>query len=185
MLRKRIAVVSVAAVAAALAFTGCSKAVKSNTVSAVTLSPNVESSAMLADLDVSEKKVSGNASGSPLEYFSGDLKQLAVANAVAQREGADVLVGVTFFTEESGFLWWRSYNITVTGFPATYKNFRVDEREVSYVENVTETKPRHSYKKIVVKYRPGSDAAGVRKAAAKAPDGSVPAADSNTAAKEE
>jgi hypothetical protein len=73
---------------------------------------------VLVDLDVKDTKVTGTATavqGKSLE----PVKQDAVADAL-KKSNADVLVEPKFETETSG----GRITATVTGFPATYKNFR-------------------------------------------------------------
>ncbi|MEI7525438.1 MAG: hypothetical protein WCJ95_13955 [Mariniphaga sp.] len=73
---------------------------------------------VIVDLEVKEVRVTGTATllkGVSLE----PVKQEAVADAL-RRAGADVLVEPKFETKTSG----GRTTATVTGFPATYKNFR-------------------------------------------------------------
>jgi hypothetical protein len=73
---------------------------------------------VIVDLEVNEFKVTGTAtekSGKGLY----EIKNLAVANAL-KKAGADVLVEPQFETETK----FGMTTATVTGFPATYKNFR-------------------------------------------------------------
>lgn len=77
---------------------------------------------VVAELLVSEKKITGSAklSGESLEV----VKQQAIANAI-KIANADILVEPTFETEDKG----GSITVTVTGFPAVYKNFRSIEHK--------------------------------------------------------
>lgn len=78
---------------------------------------------VLVDLDVKEKKATGIANAKkrlPLEI----IKQNAIANAL-KNENADVLVEPIFETE----IYRRNITVTVTGWPATYKNFRSIQAE--------------------------------------------------------
>lgn len=73
---------------------------------------------VIVDLDVRQTKVNGSATrreGSNIEAIKAEAVSIAVKNAQA-----DVLVEPTYtiFTERG------STTVTVTGFPATYKNFR-------------------------------------------------------------
>ena len=73
---------------------------------------------VIVDLEVKEIRVTGMATltkGVSLE----PVKQEAVADAL-RKSGADVLVEPKFETKTSG----GRTTATVTGFPATYKNFR-------------------------------------------------------------
>ncbi|MCL2182284.1 MAG: hypothetical protein FWB85_02290 [Chitinispirillia bacterium] len=134
MFKKLVSVVPVAVVVA-FAFTGCATAGGAkdavNTIKyAEQTTPKVITTPTLADLDVSDAKVQGAAKGS----FSGSankakvkdrLEQSAIAQALQQKEGADVLIGVVFYYQEN-YIGQTRGEITVTaiGYPARYKNFR-------------------------------------------------------------
>lgn len=78
---------------------------------------------VLVDLDVKEKKATGIANAKkriPLEI----IKQNAIANAL-KNENADALVEPIFETE----VYRRNITVTVTGWPAIYKNFRSIQAE--------------------------------------------------------
>ena len=88
---------------------------------------------VLADMEVKEEKTSAtiNARG---KRINDDLKNKAVAEAV-KKSNADVLVEPRFETDIKG----RKMTVTVTGFPATYKNFHTikqDEVELLKVAKV-------------------------------------------------
>ena len=122
MFRKRISIVSVVAVAAALSLGGCSMVIKKNSVKGLDIKPSMMASVTIADLEVSDKKVMGTSKSKlmpPLVTEKGII-QAAIADAVQKHEGADVLVGITVFTEQKK----REMTVTVTGYPARYKNFR-------------------------------------------------------------
>ena len=73
---------------------------------------------VLVDMDVTEKKVTGVATlteNPALEL----VKQHAVADAI-KKANCDVLIEPTYITETTG----DRVTAFVTGFPATYKNFR-------------------------------------------------------------
>ncbi|MFA5782846.1 MAG: hypothetical protein WC868_11330 [Bacteroidales bacterium] len=75
---------------------------------------------VLVDLDVKETKVTGTATATMTKSTSLEtVKQKAVADAL-KKTNADVLIEPKFETETSG----RRTTATVTGFPATFKNFR-------------------------------------------------------------
>ncbi len=74
---------------------------------------------LVVDLDVKDKRVSGTASTS----FKGEKIETIKNNAIydaLQNSKADVLVEPRFDTETSG----DRTTVTVTGYPANYKNFR-------------------------------------------------------------
>lgn len=79
--------------------------------------PGVIQSPVIADLDVKEQKVSGTAAGSSTSLAT--VKNLALVDAI-KKAHADVLVSPSFEIETKG----SSTTATVTGFPATYRNFR-------------------------------------------------------------
>jgi hypothetical protein len=143
MLRKLIFAVSVvvAAVATALVFSGCSTVLKSNTLKGYTLEPTFESNVTVADLEVSEQKVMGTAKGAivPPLVTKQTLIQEALTLAIQQKPGADVLVGVTYFYETAG----RDMTVTITGYPARYKNFRT--------KTATEDSPRRA--DVIIEHR--------------------------------
>ena len=78
---------------------------------------------VLVDMDVKEEKVSAtiNARG---KKVSDDLKNQVLAEAI-KKSNADVLVEPRFETDIKG----RKMTVTVTGFPATYKNFHTIKQE--------------------------------------------------------
>jgi DNA/RNA endonuclease YhcR with UshA esterase domain len=78
---------------------------------------------VLADMEVKEEKTSAtiNARG---KRINDDLKNKAVAEAV-KKSNADVLVEPRFESTIKG----RKITLTVTGYPATYKNFHTIKQE--------------------------------------------------------
>jgi len=86
---------------------------------------------VLADMEVKEEKTSAtiNARG---KRINDDLKNQAVAEAV-KKSNADVLVEPRFESTIKG----RKITLTVTGFPATYKNFHtIKQDEVELLKAV-------------------------------------------------
>jgi hypothetical protein len=79
--------------------------------------PGVIHHPVIADLDVSNNKVNGSASG--LSTNLSSVKSEAISDAV-KTAGADLLVEPVFVIQPVG----SRVNVTVTGFPASYKNFR-------------------------------------------------------------
>ena len=80
--------------------------------------PGVLQKPIVVDIDVKETKVTGTATSSSnenLEY----VKQAAVADAL-EKSNSDVLVEPKFKTQTSN----GKTSAFVTGWPATYKNFR-------------------------------------------------------------
>jgi len=115
MSKKLVFLVSTMLTVAILA--GCSKVVKDNTIKTIQLSPNVQGTPMVVELEVASKKVMGQAKGKTLSKSS--LEKEAVAEVLKQTNG-DVLVGANFFYEYGK----RYLTVTVVGYPAFYKNFR-------------------------------------------------------------
>jgi len=90
---------------------------------------------VLVDMDVKEEKVTAtiNARG---KKVNDDLKNQVLAEAI-KKSNADVLVEPRFETDVKG----RKITVTVTGFPATYKNFHTikqDEVELLKLGKVKE-----------------------------------------------
>jgi len=79
--------------------------------------PGVIQNPVIADLDVQDKKVRGTATGprSSAEW----VRNMALVNAI-KAANADVLVAPVYEMETVR----RQTTVTVTGFPATYKDFR-------------------------------------------------------------
>jgi len=85
---------------------------------------------VVAELEVSQTKITGTASGGVGENFEL-LRVRAVNNALAANN-ADVLLEPRFSYESST----RGMTVKVTGFPANYKNFRtITERDTQLINN--------------------------------------------------
>ena len=83
--------------------------------------PNIRVTPMIADMEVSEKKITGSATMGfkegtvpPLE----DCKLSAIGNALIDNK-ADVLVEPFYVVEQTS----TSISVKVTGYPAVYKSF--------------------------------------------------------------
>lgn len=83
--------------------------------------PNIRVTPMIADMEVSEKKISGTATMGfkegtvpPLE----NCKLSAIGNALIDNK-ADVLVEPFYMVEQTS----NSITVKVTGYPAVYKSF--------------------------------------------------------------
>jgi hypothetical protein len=98
---------------------------RSNDLLSKEFEPSIYAIPTVADLEVDEEKVMGQASGLYSE-ISG-VKKEAITNALGQDtpsvDKPDVLVGTNFFYEISGDS-LKSVKITVMGYPARYVNFR-------------------------------------------------------------
>jgi len=110
----------IAAITAAMVITGCYGTVKDNTLKSVKLGGRTNTPIVVAELEVSPKKVMGQASGSAAKR--SDLEGEALALALKSAPSADVLVGHNFFYTSNG----TSETVTVVGYPARYRNFRSD-----------------------------------------------------------
>jgi DNA/RNA endonuclease YhcR with UshA esterase domain len=78
---------------------------------------------VIVDMEVKEEKVFGTSNGKG-KQITDDLKNQAIADAV-KKSNADVLIEPRFETDIKG----RRITVTVTGFPANYKNFRPIKQE--------------------------------------------------------
>ena len=112
-----------------LSLIGCAASVsKSNTLKSVSLKPEVEPLPVVADLVVSEQKVTGEASGTitQAETLAREALTKALGQDPPSADRPDVLVGTNVFTEitDNAFL-----KLTVTGYPAYYTNFRTAKEE--------------------------------------------------------
>ncbi len=76
---------------------------------------------LLVDLDIKGERVRGSASGSTVAGI--DTWKAAAVAAAAKDANADVLVEARF-NISSSFGWFGTTTVDVTGYPATYKNFR-------------------------------------------------------------
>jgi hypothetical protein len=84
--------------------------------------------AVVAELDVSETRVEAEMTGSK---SSTTLKDEVLAKAIYDSK-ADILVEPRYYTKSSG-----AYDVTikVTGYPATYKNFRpIEEGDLDLIK---------------------------------------------------
>ena len=104
-----------------LAFTSCTTIYKSASTQQITSSVT---SAVTADLDVSEKKITYDyyhTNGGGLE----NAKNCAVSQALKQHGNADILVAPQFeISLRRGLFGTTIQKIVVSGYPAKYKNFK-------------------------------------------------------------
>jgi PBP1b-binding outer membrane lipoprotein LpoB len=99
-----------------LLINGC--AVNNVSKSRTTRVLEVEHKPIIADLEVTDKKITGTANGKASDNIE-DLKKTAIAVAL-NSVGADVLIQPDFETQSDGY----KTTVTVTGRTAIYKNFR-------------------------------------------------------------
>ena len=102
---------------AVLLFTSCATTKETTVKTMEIYGPGVIQNPVIADLDVREQKVQGTATGR--KSATNAVKKLALANAL-ETSHADVLVAPVYELVSKG----GRTTATVTGFPATYSNFR-------------------------------------------------------------
>jgi len=130
------------AVVATTLFTSCSVSKTTTTKTMDIYGAGVIQNPVIVDLDVKEVKVVGVAKASSPTDALEDVKQDAIIDALKKAD-ADVLVEPSFVTISYG----GKKEVTVTGFPAKYKNFRslkvedlqLIQLSISQKANVTET----------------------------------------------
>jgi len=107
---------------------GCASVSKSNTLKTVSLEPEVEPLPVVADLVVSEHKVTGEANGTitQTEKLAREALTKALGQEPPSADRPDVLVGMNVFTEITDNAYLK---VTVTGYPAYYTNFRTAKEE--------------------------------------------------------
>ena len=107
-------------ICAASAMLGSCVAVsKSTTSKTLDIQASVIQKPTVADLEVKETKITGTSSGKIATMAVEAIQGEAVASAL-KTTNADILVEPRFETTVSG----STTTVTVSGFPATYKNFR-------------------------------------------------------------
>lgn len=107
---------------------------------------------LIVDLDVKDTKVTGTAIENIEESTTESVKQQAVADAV-KKANADILVEPMFTIETLG----NKITVSVTGFPANYKNFRSFKPEDTLFFNIGRIKKANVYQPNV------DDAAPIKK----------------------
>lgn len=87
---------------------------------------------LIADLDVSPRRITYTMNPHKRIQRGGyeNVKSTAIREALKKNGGGDVLVALEVQTRQVRFLAWRKIkSITVSGYPATYKNFRSPEKD--------------------------------------------------------
>ncbi len=93
----------------------------------------------IADLEVKPTKVSGSGISSGAETFD-NVKTRAVSDAIKQAN-CDLLVEPIYEIEKTG----NSFKVTVTGYPASYKNFRpITEEDLKLINESSSKKVKTS-----------------------------------------
>ena len=105
--------------AASAMLVSCVTVSKSTTSKTLDIQASVIQKPTVADLDVKETKTTGTSSGKIATMAVETIQSEAVASAL-KTTNADILVEPRFETTVSG----STTTVTVSGFPATYKNFR-------------------------------------------------------------
>ena len=111
--------------------------IKQNTVKSSDVNgPTVIQKPVVVDLDVKEQKVTGTYSDKSSKSI-GYVKQMALYDAL-QKSNADVIVEPRYVVTKT----FRKIDVTVTGYPATYKNFRpMEVQDTLFISpNVSESK---------------------------------------------
>ena len=104
---------------AAIMLCSCATTAKYSSSKTIDIQASVIQKPTVADLDVKETKTTGTAASKNTIISAEILKNEAVSNAL-KTTNADILVEPRFETIVKGSL----TTVTVSGFPATYKNFR-------------------------------------------------------------
>lgn len=99
------------------------KSTSHTSVSTDVQGPTVIQKPVIADLNVGEKRVEGTATRKG-SFTIGEVKELAIYDAL-EKSKADVLVEPRFDINKS----FNKIEVTVSGYPATYKNFRPMEAQ--------------------------------------------------------
>ena len=126
---------------ASAVLSSCASTIKTRSVTtAEILHGGIIHKPVVADLAVSDTKVQGTSSGpySQLEM----LKNEAVTEALTKAGNADVLVEPNFSISIRG----KYAQVEVSGYPATYKNFRsMEDDDKSWLDYVSEIHRIKSY----------------------------------------
>ena len=86
---------------------------------------------LVADLEVSPKRITYTMTPHKRVLRGGyeNIKSTAIREALRKNGGGDVLVALEVQTRQVRFLAWRKIkSITVSGYPATYKNFSCPDK---------------------------------------------------------
>lgn len=112
----------------ALIFTSCTTT-RTSTIKTMDINnTEITQKPTLVDLDVKETRVIGTAISQQGQLLE-NVKELAISNALKQ-SNADILVDPKFETETKG----GKTTVTVTGFPASYINFRpLKEEDAKFI----------------------------------------------------
>ena len=121
------------AIIATFVLSSCSSLQRTTSVKTIDITNvGVIQKPVIVDLVVDQTKVRGTATGSNTSGGVTVVKSEAVKDALSKAGQADVLIEPDFTITT------RNANITVevTGFPATYKNFRtIEEQDAVWLEN--------------------------------------------------
>lgn len=134
-------------VVAALTMTSCSIVSKTATTRDVTAPL---AAAVIGDLDVSNQKITYTLIP-PQKIRRGGLQNCintAISEALANNGGGDVLIETQkAIVERYGFGGRKIKSVTVTGYPAKYKNFRAADEETVKAGIISGSLVRYEVKK--------------------------------------
>lgn len=120
---------------------GACKMTSQTTVTTDVEGPTVIQKPVVADLEVKEERISGTATAkgsTPL----GEMKQMAISDALTKAK-ADVLVEPRYEVTKS----FSKITVNVTGYPATYKNFRsMEAQDTIFIDKTQLSSSNSSHK---------------------------------------
>ncbi len=105
-------------------FISCTSVSKFSTAKTLDITPIIVQKPTVADMKVNETKVTGTFSGKITSISLENIKNEAIAGAL-KSVNADLLIEPSFQTTISS----GKTTVTVTGFPATFTNFRTMKNE--------------------------------------------------------
>lgn len=109
--------------------TSCSTSRTGTSKSLDIVGPGVIHKPVIADLDVKQQKISVTMTFSNVESMANARNE--VLRKALEEHNADVLIEPSFTSETTN----RKTDLTVKGWPATYKNFRqIQEDDIKYLE---------------------------------------------------
>ncbi|MDR0305031.1 MAG: hypothetical protein LBH98_09755 [Chitinispirillales bacterium] len=124
---------------------GC--AAMTNSLKEIDANTDWKKPTLTADLDVSPNKIVGSANGKKDKL--NEIGKVAMLNALVKynsgkldKDIADLMVEPTYFHEYDGF---GGVKITVIGYPARYKNFRMIEKTEVPLENFVSVPKNNDY----------------------------------------
>ncbi|MDR0303745.1 MAG: hypothetical protein LBH98_03115 [Chitinispirillales bacterium] len=136
---------SITAVFIGVMLSGC--AAMTNSLKTIDANTDWEKPTLTADLDVSPNKIVGNATGRKDKL--NEIGKVAMLDALIKynsgkldKDIADLMVEPTYFYEYDGL---GGVKITVIGYPARYKNFRMIEKTEIPLDNTVAIVKNNDY----------------------------------------